>query len=114
MNPKRKAKFCKLNRKEAKIITRLHTGHSDLRYHRHKMGILENPKCFRCGEEEETSKHSLCHYPALVKKCQHITGHFFLEKSLLIPGTGPPSYCFGWVFGCRGSYIGDVKRLPKR
>ncbi|XP_043479885.1 uncharacterized protein LOC122509720 [Leptopilina heterotoma] len=83
INPMRKAEFRKLNRKEANIITGLLTGHGDLRYHRHKMGILDDPKCRRCGEEYETPIHILCHCPALVKEREHITGYFFLGETVI-------------------------------
>lgn len=42
LNPVRKAEFRKLNRKEAKILTKLLIGHDDLHYHRVKTGIVLN------------------------------------------------------------------------
>lgn len=41
------------------------------------MGLVENPKCRRYGEENKTSTHILCHWPALVKEREYITGYFF-------------------------------------
>lgn len=83
LNPKRAADFRRLNRKEAKVITGLLTGHGDLRYHRHKMGIVEDPKCRKCGEENETSAHILCRCPALVRERYQITGCYFLEETAI-------------------------------
>ncbi|XP_043465741.1 uncharacterized protein LOC122500735 [Leptopilina heterotoma] len=83
INLKRKAEFRKLNRKEAKIITGLLTGHGDLRYHRHKMGIVDDPKCRKRGEENKTSIHIMCHCPALVQEREHITGYFFLGEAVI-------------------------------
>ncbi|XP_043469791.1 uncharacterized protein LOC122503352 [Leptopilina heterotoma] len=58
INLKRKAEFRKPNKKEAKIITGLLTGRDDLRYHRHKMGMIDDdskcrawPKFFCCGRD---------------------------------------------------------------
>ncbi|XP_043476375.1 uncharacterized protein LOC122507631 [Leptopilina heterotoma] len=114
INPMRKAEFRKLNRKEAKIITGLLTGHGDLRYHRHKMGILDDPKCRRCGEEYETPIHILCHCPALVKEREHITGYFFLggyRYCYQKPGRSPPVVERTSDIGV---VMGNVKGLPKR
>ena len=65
LNPKRAADIRRLSRTEVKTITEVFIGHGNLAYHRHKIGLAENPFCRLCGEDNETSTHILCDCPAI-------------------------------------------------
>lgn len=49
-----------LHRNEARIITKLFTGHCHLRRHLHLIGIANRPTCRRCQDGDETPLHILC------------------------------------------------------
>jgi hypothetical protein len=46
-----------LDRKQFRWVTGLLTGHYTLRWHLHIMGLSENSKSRKCGQEEESSYH---------------------------------------------------------
>jgi hypothetical protein len=43
------------------------------------MGLTNSPLCRRCGEEEETSAHTLCECEALASLRHVYLGSFFLD-----------------------------------
>ncbi|KAL1447090.1 hypothetical protein WDU94_000567 [Cyamophila willieti] len=62
------AEFLRLNRRQARIVTGLITGHSCLRKHLYNMGIYrQSPVCRLCGEEEETASHVIFDCNALLQ-----------------------------------------------
>jgi len=68
-----------LNRTQTKVVIGLLTGHNTLRRYLCIMGIGNNPRCRKCGTEEETSVHVLCEREALASlKCIYL-GSFFLD-----------------------------------
>ena len=44
---------------DIRIVVQLVTGHNHLNYHKHKMGLIPNATCRRCGRDDETSLHVL-------------------------------------------------------
>ena len=48
------------------LFARIRTGHAkELRYYRYLIETEEDPLCERCGEDNETIEHVLCHCLAL-------------------------------------------------
>ena len=58
-------------------------GHSNLAYHRHKIGLAESPFCRLCGEDKETSTHIPCDCPAIRDKRQTLTGYFSIDVAII-------------------------------
>ena len=67
-----------LNRTCLRRMIGMLTGHNSLRYHLNKMGLSDDPNCRRCGDVPETSKHFLCHCPALASLRTRHLGDFYL------------------------------------
>ncbi|XP_077255623.1 uncharacterized protein LOC143893775 [Temnothorax americanus] len=68
-----------LNRKDARLVVQLLTGHGVLNYHMYKLGRSSTPDCRLCGEEEETSLHILGQCPAYARRRLVTLGSAFLE-----------------------------------
>ena len=49
------------------------TGHTDLNYFLHKLGIVDSPLC-PCGMEEETIEHVLCECIIYIEARKRILG----------------------------------------
>lgn len=56
-----------LNKSEMSGMTSVLTGHSGLRAHLCRMGLVENDECRACGEDVETMEHYLCQCPAFAR-----------------------------------------------
>ena len=83
LNPKRAVDLRRLSRTEVKTLIEVFIGHGNLAYHRHKIGLAENPLCQLCGEENETSIHTLCNCPAIRDKRQILTGYFSIDAAVI-------------------------------
>ena len=83
LNPKRAADMRRLSRTEMKTLTEVFIGHGNLAYHRHKIGLAENPLCRLCGEDNEISTHILCDCPTIRGKRQILTGYFSINVAVI-------------------------------
>lgn len=54
-----------MNRTKLCVIIQFYTGHACLKYHLYKMGLVEDPMCRLCIEDEETASHVALDCPAL-------------------------------------------------
>jgi len=68
-----------LNSTHTKVVIGLLTGPNTLRRHVCIMGIGNDPRCRKCGTEEETSVHILCECEALASLRYIYLGSFFLD-----------------------------------
>ena len=60
------AKFClQLTKVNIRKLVGIWTGHCRLNKHLHILGIVSDPTCRGCLEEDETAEHVLCYCPAL-------------------------------------------------
>ena len=63
-----------LNRRMAKVLVGILTGHGVLKYWEHKVGLSGSPLCSFCGAENETTVHVLCQCPARVYRRWRLSG----------------------------------------
>jgi hypothetical protein len=57
------------------------TGHGHLKGHFFKLGLINDPICERCQEEDESATHILCDCEAVAHiRLRHL-GQFFMEPS---------------------------------
>jgi hypothetical protein len=71
----------RLNRDQLRWVVGLLTGHCHLKGHLFKLGLINDPICERCLEEDETATHILCDCEAVAHiKLRHL-GQFFMEPS---------------------------------
>lgn len=68
-----------VGRKTTRIVIALLTGHGPFRSHLAKIGLTADRICRRCGLEEETAEHILCHCAALWKERLNCLGNAFLD-----------------------------------
>jgi hypothetical protein len=61
-----KARLLTFNRTQSRVVIGLLTGHNTLSRHLYLIGLNNNPSCWRCSTEEETSVHILCECEAYV------------------------------------------------
>ncbi|WP_445972665.1 hypothetical protein [Klebsiella pneumoniae] len=73
-----------LNRAELRIITGMLTGHCPLNYHLNKMGLVDDPVCRICLNEEETTEHIMCNCEGLEYRRYKHFGKPILEKDKVI------------------------------
>jgi len=70
------------------VVTGVLTGHNILRKDIYLMGLINNPICWMCGTEEETSVHILCECKALASLRHTYLGSFSFDpenmKSLIL------------------------------
>ena len=71
-----------LSRRDARRAVQILTGHGTLKYHMHKLGVVDNPNCGLCGEEE-TSLHVLGQCPAHARLRLYLLGSAFLGPEQL-------------------------------
>jgi hypothetical protein len=71
----------KLNRDQLRWVVRLLTGHCPLKGHLSKLGLIDDPICERCLEEEESATHILCDTEAITYLRFRHLGQFFMEPS---------------------------------
>lgn len=69
----------KFSKKQIRIVTGLLTGHCHLNKHLHRIGIINDPICRLCREEEESSQHILCQCVRLMTLRHKHFGSAFLE-----------------------------------
>ena len=55
------------NRREARLVVQIITGHGNLRYHLHRMGFETEGCCRWFGEESETALHLVTKCPAWIR-----------------------------------------------
>jgi hypothetical protein len=70
----------RLNRDQLRWMVGLLTGHCHLKGHLFKLGLINDPICERCLEEDESATHNLCDEALAHKIFRHL-GHFFMEPS---------------------------------
>jgi hypothetical protein len=86
------ARLLSFNRTQTRAVIGLLTGHNTLRRHLHVMGLSNDPACWKCGTEEETSVHILCE--ALASLRHQYLGSFFLDpEDIRLLGVGAI-----WIF----------------
>ena len=76
LNPKRAADLRRLSRTEVKTLTDVFTGHGNLAYHRHKIGLAESPLRRLCI-------YILSDCPAIRDKRQILTGCFSTDVAVI-------------------------------
>jgi ribonuclease HI len=78
---KRSRNLLGLNRVSAGRVTRIITGHCRLNYHLDKMGLVQDPLCRFCAEDNETAEHVLCECPALARRREKVWKKLFTTPS---------------------------------
>ena len=73
-NPGKAKYVCKLARLELGRLVRIITGHNNLNFFQHKLGLYNNPKCRFCGTGDETVKHFITSCPRLLTHQREIFG----------------------------------------
>ena len=64
------------------------TGHTDLNYFLHKLGLVDSPLC-PCGMAEETIEYVFCDCTMYIEPRKRIFGNFTLQvKDLKLPRYG--------------------------
>jgi hypothetical protein len=76
---KRSKDLLKLNRDQLRWIVGLFTGHCHLKGHLFKLGLIDDPICERCLEEDESATHVLCDCEAIAHLRFRHLGQFFME-----------------------------------
>ena len=71
------------NRREARLLVQIITGHGNLRYHLHKMGFETEGCCRWCGEENETALHLLTKCPAWIRTRMKWFGEYLPSPDLI-------------------------------
>ena len=83
-----KTRLLSFNRSQSRVVTGLLTGHNTLRRYLNLMRLINNPICWKCGTEEETSIHILCECEALASLRHAYLGSFSCDleniKSLIL------------------------------
>ncbi len=57
INPKKSVDILRLSRRHIKVLMQILTGHSELAYFQHKIGLIDSPICAACDMYEETVEH---------------------------------------------------------
>jgi hypothetical protein len=72
------AELLSLNRNQLRILTGLFTGHSHLKGHFFKLGLVDSPVCDRCKQASETASHVLgdCEALAAIRFRYLVTGNW--------------------------------------
>jgi hypothetical protein len=78
---RRKKDLLKLNRDQLRWVVGLLTGHGHLKGHLFKLGLIDDPNCERCLEEDESATHILCDCEAVAHVRFRHLGLFFMEPS---------------------------------
>jgi hypothetical protein len=71
----------RLNRDQLRWVVRLLTGHCHLKGHLFKLGLINDPICERCQEEDESATHILCDCEAVAHIRFRHRDQFFMEPS---------------------------------
>jgi len=74
---------CQLRRNEIHQLISVVTGHSTLKGHLHRMGLIADPTCDLCGNEVEDRNHFLCRCDALCLQRLTIFGAATMEPCYL-------------------------------
>ena len=69
-----------LSRNQLQIMTGLLSGHSHVKGHLFKLGLVNSPVCDGCKQEYEMASHILCHCKALVTLRFRHLGHHFMKS----------------------------------
>lgn len=70
-----------LSRSQLRLLLSLITGHCQLNYHLHKMGLKTESTCHGCLLEAETSEHYICSCPHYARLRQRIFGRPILNAA---------------------------------
>jgi hypothetical protein len=62
-------------------VVGLLTGHSNIKGHRFKLGLTDDPTCERCLQEDGSATHILCNCEAIAYLGFCHLGQFFMEPS---------------------------------
>jgi hypothetical protein len=73
------AQLLSFNRTQSRVVIGLLTGYNTLRRHLHGTGLIGDPTCRKCVNEEETSVHILCECEALASLRHRYLCSFFLN-----------------------------------
>ncbi|XP_076248124.1 uncharacterized protein LOC143187807 [Calliopsis andreniformis] len=68
-----------MDRGKCRLLSRLLTGHAQLKLHLARMKQQEDRMCSFCEEEEESSAHVICKCPRLMNARKKYLGKYFLE-----------------------------------
>jgi hypothetical protein len=79
---KRSKDRLKLNRDQLRWLVGLFTGHCHLKGHLFKLGLIDDPTCERCLEEDESTMHVLCDCEAIAHLWFCHLGQFFMEPGV--------------------------------
>jgi hypothetical protein len=78
---KRTKDLLRLNRDQLRWMVGLLTGHCHLKGHLFNLGLINDPICERCQEEDESATHILCDCEAVAHLRFRHLGQFFMEPS---------------------------------
>jgi hypothetical protein len=84
-----RARLLSLNRTQSRVVNGLLTGHNTVRRHLYVMGLNNNPICWKCGTEEETSVHVLCACETLASPRHTCLGSFLDAEDIRKINIGP-------------------------
>jgi hypothetical protein len=68
-----------LSRNQLRILIGLLTGHSHLKGHQFKLGLVNSLECDRCKQASETASHVLCDCEALATLRYKYLGFHFMK-----------------------------------
>jgi ribonuclease HI len=92
-----------LSRVKLRGLVGVLTGHTNLNYHLHKIGILSDATCRGCSLEPETARHFVCTCPALKNlRTRHLGDFYFTpEEQLELDLPNILSFIIGskWLIG---------------
>jgi ribonuclease HI len=77
--------YCRrLSRNQLRILAQVVTGHSVLALHLHRLGMVADPFCPLCKEEEEDRDHFLCRCETLARVRKRVFGNHPVDPEDLI------------------------------
>ena len=79
----KRTRLLSFSRTKLRVIIGLLTGHNTLRRHLHLMELINSLLCRRCGTENKTSVHILCHCETLASLRHAYLGSFFWTQRIL-------------------------------
>jgi hypothetical protein len=82
-SPTKRTRLLSFSRTKSRVVIGLLTRHNTLRKHLHLMGLNSSLLCRRCGTENETSVHILCHCEALASLRHACLGSLFWTQRIL-------------------------------
>jgi len=108
--------FCsEPSQKDSRVLVGLLTGHADLNWHLHIMGLHQDSVYPLCQEEEDTTAHFIAQCSALMLLQKNILGDYILLSAtlhsihwFLLLKFAKVSKWFYWPSGLSGLHIGPV------